>query len=130
MELVKVETLKRFKLPELNSVIEVMQDAVKQAKESGVYYATPSPFPAGVVNEPVALAMLEVGVDVALLDFVINTHPEYVMLWADAYNMASMEKQQPEIGYSIGFLLSEFDKYLQGKNVWHNVETFSKFLNI
>ncbi len=133
MELRKTSELIEVKIPKFKSVIDVMEHSINTVLNDGniLTYSTAFKFNTNVVNEPVTLAMLEIGVVVyrVLPENEENCFQEYLNIWADVYNMARMEDKHSVLDLSLGTILVEFDRYMSGKNVWHNLESFDKFLS-
>lgn len=124
------DDLKEIILPTFKGVPEVMQNALDKAREDKkLIYATAFRFETKRINEPVTIAMLELDLEVYKVSN-NNGVQEYVNIWVDTYNMACMEKRNEEIDMPLGFLLSEFQRYLNGKTIWHDFKTFADFLNV
>ena len=132
MELRQITEMEVKELPYLKSPIEVMEHALKTYRDekNPIAYASSFQFTTNVVNEPIVLALLQIKVKCyRLTTGDKNQFLDYLHLWADTYNMASMENRHDDLDLSLGNLLTEYERYIEGKGVWHEVVTFAKFLN-
>lgn len=134
MELRKTSELVEIRIPKMRNPLEVMEHALQSIRNdnSEVSYATSFRFETDLVNEPVTLAMLDLGVRClrVIPENKEDCYWEYLNLWADTYNMARMEDKHQKLDMPLGFLLNEFERYISGKTIWHNFQSFDKFLNL